>query len=39
MNRNSLGDQIRDIVEDAVSSMNFSELNQQIKRTVNGALD
>ncbi|MBE5962807.1 MAG: hypothetical protein E7256_15760 [Lachnospiraceae bacterium] len=39
MNRNSLGDQIRDIVEDAVNSMNFSELNQQIKRTVNGALD
>lgn len=39
MSRNNLGDQIRDIVEDAMNSMNFSELNQQIKRTVNGALD
>lgn len=39
MSRNNLGDQIKNIVEDAVDSMNFSELNQQIRNTVNGALD
>lgn len=39
MSKNNLGDQIRGIVEDAMDSMNFSQLNEQIKRTVNGALD
>ena len=39
MYRNNLGDQIRDIVQDAMDSSNFRDLNRQIQHTVNGALD
>lgn len=35
---NNLGDQIRNIVEDAVDSMNFSQLNRDISSTVNSAV-
>lgn len=37
-NRN-LGDQIRDIVEDAVDSCNFHDLNNKIKNTADRAID
>lgn len=39
MYRNNLGDQIRDIVQDAMDSSNFRDLNSKIQQTVNGALD
>lgn len=35
----NLGDEIRNIVQDAVSSMDFNRLNRDIKNVVNGALD
>ncbi|WMJ89765.1 5-bromo-4-chloroindolyl phosphate hydrolysis family protein [Anaerocolumna sp. MB42-C2] len=38
-NFSNLGDEIKDIVQDAVSTMNFQQLNKDIGNTVNGALD
>lgn len=35
----NLGDEIRNIVQDAVSSMDFNRLNRDIKNVVRGALD
>ncbi|MGD9567085.1 MAG: 5-bromo-4-chloroindolyl phosphate hydrolysis family protein [Sedimentibacter sp.] len=35
----NLGDEIRNIVQDAVNNMNFNRLNRDIKDVVNGALD
>jgi 5-bromo-4-chloroindolyl phosphate hydrolysis protein len=35
----NLGDEIRNIVQDAVSSMDFNRLNRDIKNVVSGALD
>lgn len=39
MYRNNLGDQIRDIVQDAVDSCNFGDLNRKIKNTADRAID
>lgn len=36
---NNIGDQIKEVVEDALSSMDFKKLNDTISSTVNGALD
>ncbi len=38
-NFSNLGDDIKDIVQDAVNTMNFQQLNRDIGNTVNGALD
>lgn len=38
MNR-KIGDEIRDIVQNAVNTMDFQQLNRDIGNTVNGALD
>lgn len=35
----NLGDEIRNIVQDAVDNMDFNRLNRDIKNVVNGALD
>lgn len=35
----NLGDEIRNIVQDAVNNMNFNRLNYDIRNVVNGALD
>lgn len=35
----NLGDEIRNIVQDAVNTMNFNRLNHDIRNVVNGALD
>lgn len=35
----NLGDEIRNIVQDAVNSMNFNRLNHDVRNVVNGALD
>ncbi|WP_312701665.1 5-bromo-4-chloroindolyl phosphate hydrolysis family protein [Sedimentibacter sp.] len=35
----NLGDEIRNIVQDAVNSMNFNRLNQDVRDFANGALD
>ncbi|MDO5291896.1 MAG: 5-bromo-4-chloroindolyl phosphate hydrolysis family protein [bacterium] len=39
MYRNNLGDQIKNIVEDAVDSCNFGDLNNKIKNTADRAID
>lgn len=39
MYRRNLGDQIRDIVEDAVSSCNYQDLNDKIRNTAQRAID
>ncbi len=39
MRDNNLGDQIRDVVQDAMDSMDFRNLNQKIQRTVSGAMN
>ncbi len=38
-NLNNLGDEIKDIVQNAVTTMNFQQLNRDIGNTVNSALD
>ena len=38
-NMNNLGDEIKDIVQNAVTTMNFQQLNKDIGNTVNSALD
>lgn len=35
----NLGDEIKNIIQDAVSTMNFQQINKDISRTVNSALD
>lgn len=39
MYRKNLGDQIKDIVEDAVSSCNYQDLNDKIRNTAQRAID
>ncbi len=38
-NFSNLGDEIKDIVQNAVNTMNFQQLNRDIENTVNGALN
>ncbi len=39
MRSNNLGDQIKDVVQDAMDSMDFNNLNQKIQRSVSGAVN
>ena len=39
MYRKNLGDQIKDIVDDAIDSCNFQDLNDRIRNTANRAVD
>jgi hypothetical protein len=38
-NLNNLGDEIKDIVQNAVNSRNYHQINTDIQNTVNGAID